>query len=82
VGEVLEVMRDLARDGMTMMVVTHEMACAEDVADEVVVLDHGAIVEEGPPSRVLRNPETPRARAFLSRLLARSVHHATISPSV
>jgi ABC-type polar amino acid transport system ATPase subunit len=79
VGEVLEVMRDLARDGMTMIVVTHEMAFAEDVADEVVVLDHGAIVEQGPPSRVLRNPETARARAFLSRLLARSVHHATLT---
>jgi ABC-type polar amino acid transport system ATPase subunit len=77
VGEVLEVMRDLAHDGMTMIVVTHEMAFAEDVADEVVVLDHGAIVEQGPPSKVLREPETPRARAFLSRLLARTMHHGT-----
>jgi polar amino acid transport system ATP-binding protein len=76
VGEVLEVMRGLAAEGMTMIVVTHEMAFAEDVADEVVVLDHGAIVEQGPPSSVLRNPATPRARAFLSRLLARSAHHA------
>jgi len=78
VGEVLEVMRGLAEDGMTMMVVTHEMAFAEDVADEVVVLDNGAIIEQGPPSRVLRDPETPRARAFLARLLARSVHHAPV----
>jgi polar amino acid transport system ATP-binding protein len=61
---------------MTMIVVTHEMAFAEDVADDVVVLDHGAIVEQGPPSRVLRDPQTARARAFLSRLLARSAHHA------
>jgi len=77
VGEVLEVMRNLARDGMTMIVVTHEMAFAEDVADEVVVLDFGAIVEQGRPTQVLRAPESPRAQAFLSRLLARSAHHAT-----
>jgi len=76
VGEVLEVMRGLARDGMTMIVVTHEMAFAEDVADDVIVLDHGAIVEQGPPSRVLLDPQTPRARAFLSRLLDRSARHA------
>jgi polar amino acid transport system ATP-binding protein len=75
VGEVLEVMRGLVRDGMTMIVVTHEMAFAEDVADEVVILDYGAIVEQGPPSRVLRAPESERAQAFLSRLLARSAHH-------
>jgi ABC-type polar amino acid transport system ATPase subunit len=75
VGEVLEVMRALAHDGMTMIVVTHEMAFAEDVADEVVILDRGAIVEQGAPSRVLRDPESARARAFLSRLLARSTHH-------
>jgi polar amino acid transport system ATP-binding protein len=79
VGEVLEVMRGLARDGMTMIVVTHEMAFAEDVADEVVVLDRGAIVEQGPPSRVLLDPQTVRARAFLSRLLDRSARHAALS---
>src|SRR6266540_4303921 len=61
--------RALARDGMTMIVVTHEMAFAEDVADEVIVLDHGAIVEQGAPASVLQNPQTQRARAFLSRLL-------------
>jgi ABC-type polar amino acid transport system ATPase subunit len=66
---------------MTMIVVTHEMTFAEDVADQVVVLDRGAIVEQGPPSRVLHDPETPRARAFLSRLLARSVHHTTQHPT-
>jgi aspartate/glutamate/glutamine transport system ATP-binding protein len=82
VGEVLGVMRVLARDGMTMIVVTHEMAFAEDVADEVVVLDHGSIVEQGPPSRVLLDPQTTRARAFLSRLLDRSARHtaATSGP--
>jgi ABC-type polar amino acid transport system ATPase subunit len=76
VGEVLEVMRALARDGMTMIVVTHEMAFAEDVADEVVVLDYGSIVEQGPPSTVLLEPQSARARAFLSRLLDRSARHA------
>jgi ABC-type polar amino acid transport system ATPase subunit len=76
VGEVLDVMRNLARDGMTMIVVTHEMAFAEDVADEVVVLDHGSIVEQGPPSSVLLDPQTPRARAFLSRLLDRTARHS------
>jgi len=75
VGEVMEVMRALARDGMTMIVVTHEMAFAEDVADQVVVLDHGSIVEQGPPLDVLRNPTSTRARAFLARLLDRSAHH-------
>lgn len=76
VGEVLDVMRSLARDGMTMIVVTHEMAFAEDVADQVVVLDHGSIVEQGPPSSVLLDPETARARAFLSRLLDPTVRHS------
>jgi ABC-type polar amino acid transport system ATPase subunit len=75
VGEVLDVMRQLADDGMTMVVVTHEMAFAEDVADRVIVMDHGAVVEEGPPERIFSNPETPRARAFLTRLLARSERH-------
>jgi ABC-type polar amino acid transport system ATPase subunit len=75
VGEVLDVMRQLADEGMTMMVVTHEMAFAEDVADRVIVMDHGAVVEEGPPDRIFSSPETPRARAFLTRLLARSERH-------
>ena len=65
VGEVLDVMRSLARDGMTMMVVTHEMGFAKDVADRVVFMDDGVIVEEGPPSEVLVNPRTDRARRFL-----------------
>src|SRR5947207_8565073 len=82
VGEVLEVMRALARDGMTMLVVTHEMAFAEDVADQVIVLDHGAIVEQGRPANVLQNPQTPRARAFLSRLLDRSARHVAEPPPV
>ena len=75
VGEVLDVMRQLAEDGMTMLVVTHEMAFAEDVADRVIVMDRGALIEEGPPQQIFRDPRTPRARAFLTRLLARSEHH-------
>ena len=75
VGEVLEVMRGLARDGMTMVVVTHEMAFAEDVADEVVVLDHGSIVEQGPPSRVLARSANAACARF-SEPAARSVRSA------
>ena len=76
VGEVLAVMRGLARDGMTMIVVTHEMAFAEDVADVAIVMDRGAIVEQGRPADVFNHPQTPRARAFLGRLLDRTAHHA------
>jgi len=76
VGEVLEVMRGLALDGMTMLVVTHEMAFAEDVADVAIVMDRGAIVEQGRPTDVFNAPQTARARAFLARLLDRTAHHA------
>jgi polar amino acid transport system ATP-binding protein len=69
VGEVLEVMRELAREGMTMCVVTHEMAFAEDVAHRVLFMDAGLISEEGPPRELLRNPKNPRTREFLGRLL-------------
>jgi polar amino acid transport system ATP-binding protein len=69
VGEVLKVMRDLAHDGMTMCVVTHEMGFAEEVAHRVVFLDQGKVLEEGPPKQVLQNPQQPRTREFLSRLL-------------
>jgi polar amino acid transport system ATP-binding protein len=65
VGEVLGVMRDLAEEGMTMMVVTHEMGFARDVADRVVFMDEGVVVEEGPPSRVLVEPAEERTRRFL-----------------
>jgi ABC-type polar amino acid transport system ATPase subunit len=75
VGEVLDVMWQLAQDGMTMLVVTHEMAFAADLADRVIVMDNGAIIEEGPPERIFTNPETPRARTFLTRLLKRSERH-------
>jgi ABC-type polar amino acid transport system ATPase subunit len=75
VGEVLDVMWQLAQDGMTMLVVTHEMAFAADLADRVIVMDNGAIVEEGPPQRIFTDPRTPRARTFLTRLLKRSERH-------
>ena len=65
VGEVLDVMRSLAREGMTMMVVTHEMGFALEVADRVVFMDEGIVIEEGPPAQVLREPRTERARRFL-----------------
>ncbi|WP_051208827.1 amino acid ABC transporter ATP-binding protein [Propionicicella superfundia] len=69
VGDVLSVMRDLANGGMTMMVVTHEMAFARDVADRVIFMDGGVIVEEGPPDEVIGNPKEERTRLFLKRVL-------------
>ncbi len=69
VGEVLDVMRQLADDGMTMLVATHEMTFARDVADRVVFMDGGVIVEQGPPSQVLVAPTHERTKRFLSRLL-------------
>ncbi|MGV9293229.1 amino acid ABC transporter ATP-binding protein [Amycolatopsis sp. NPDC003676] len=70
VGEVLAVMGTLAREGMTMVVVTHEMAFAAEAADEVVFLADGAVVETGPPDRVLKAPEHERTRQFLARVLS------------
>ena len=69
IGEVLEVMRNLARDGMTMIVVTHEMAFAREVADRVIFMDGGDFVEEGPPAQCLVNPQDERTRRFLERIL-------------
>ncbi len=69
VGDVLVVMRDLARQGWTMIVVSHEIRFAEQVADHVAFLDGGVIVEDGPPSQVLANPVEPRTRTFLRRVL-------------
>ncbi len=69
VGEVLTVMRKLAEEGMTMVVVTHEMSFARDVADHLVFMDGGVIVEAGDPREVLSNPRHARTRAFLSRVL-------------
>ncbi|BCJ35032.1 hypothetical protein Athai_25350 [Actinocatenispora thailandica] len=69
VGEVLQVMRDLAASGMTMVVVTHEIGFAREVADTVVFLDGGVVVESGPPSAVLENPRQERTKTFLSKVL-------------
>ncbi|WP_336749662.1 amino acid ABC transporter ATP-binding protein [Pantoea vagans] len=69
VGEVLHVMKSLAEEGMTMIVVTHEMRFAKDVADRVVVLDQGELIEEGPPEEIFNKPKHPRTRSFLSRVL-------------
>lgn len=69
VGEVLDVMRDLARSGMTMIVVTHEMGFAEKVADRVAFMDDGQIIEEGEPDVTLRRPRSARTAAFLSKVL-------------
>ena len=69
VGDVLAVMRQLAEAGMTMMVVTHEMAFAREVADRVVFIDGGVIVEQGAPEDVIGNPQHPRTRLFLDRVL-------------
>jgi len=69
VGEVLDVMKSLARDRMTMLVVTHEMAFARDVSTHVVYMADGVIEEEGEPSKIFSNPESPRTREFLKRIL-------------
>jgi len=69
VGEVLAVMRKLTEDGMTMLVVTHEMGFAREVADRVVFIDGGVIVEDGPPEQVIGHPRHERTRTFLSRVL-------------
>ncbi|MFB6777030.1 amino acid ABC transporter ATP-binding protein [Streptomyces sp. NPDC056352] len=78
VGDVLGVMRTLADEGMTMMVVTHEMGFARDVADRVVFMDGGRVVEEGAPEDVLARPEHPRTKAFLARVL----HPDAVQPEV
>ena len=69
VGEVLKVMLTLAREGMTMIVVTHEIGFAAEVANRVLFLDHGRILEQGPPEAILRNPQHERTRDFLQRVL-------------
>ena len=69
VGEVLEVMKELAKEGMTMIVVTHEMGFAKEVADRIVFMDGGKIVEEGNPSEIFQTPKTARLRDFLSKVL-------------
>jgi ABC-type polar amino acid transport system ATPase subunit len=69
IGEVLEVMKSLAREGMTMVVVTHEMGFAREVGHRVLFMDDGRIVEEGPPLKLLTSPKNPRTASFLSKVL-------------
>ena len=70
IGEVLKVMKDLAESGMTMMVVTHEMGFAREVADRVVFVDHGQIIEEAPPGEFFTRPQHERAKQFLKQVLS------------
>jgi ABC-type polar amino acid transport system ATPase subunit len=70
VGEVLDVMKNLAHEGMTMVVVTHEIGFAKEVADGVALIDGGVIVEQGPPEEVLVNPREERTKTFLSKVLS------------
>ena len=69
VGEVLEVMKNLAREGMTMVVVTHEMGFAREVGDRVIFMDGGQILEEGTPEEIFGNPQNPRTQEFLAKIL-------------
>ncbi len=69
VGEVLEVMKELAHDGMTMVVVTHEMGFAREVGDRVIFMDEGKLVEQGSPEKIFNSPEHPRLQDFLSKVL-------------
>jgi polar amino acid transport system ATP-binding protein len=77
VGDVLDVMRGLADDGMTMLVVTHEIQFAREVADRVLFLDGGTIVEQGPPAAVIGDPREERTRSFLARVLHTTPHAAS-----
>jgi polar amino acid transport system ATP-binding protein len=76
VGEVLTVMRELAQQGMTMIVVTHEMGFAREVADRVVFMDAGVVVEEGDPAEIIDNPQHERTKTFLSRIREETEEHA------
>lgn len=69
VGEVLDVMKSLAKEGMTMVVVTHEMGFAREVADRVLFMDEGVVAESGTPEQIFNNPQNPRTQAFLSKVL-------------
>ena len=69
IGEVLVIMKELAAEGMTMIVVTHEMGFAMEVADRVLFMDEGIIMEEGTPEEVFKNPKNPRTQDFLNKVL-------------
>ena len=80
VGEVLDVIHDLAHSGMTMVIVTHEMRFARDVADRVIFMDEGMIAEEGPPEIIFENPAEPRTRLFLDKVLGTQTIVAEAEP--
>jgi len=69
VAEVLAVIKELAREGMTMLIATHEMSFARDIADRVCFLEAGHILEQGPPNKIFTSPENPRTRQFLARII-------------
>nr|MDQ3345811.1 peptide ABC transporter ATP-binding protein [Chloroflexota bacterium] len=69
IAEVLSVIRELANEGMTMVIATHEMGFARDIASRIVFLDEGRILEEGPPAQIFREPREPRTREFLQRII-------------
>ena len=69
VAEVLEVIRELAAGGMTMLIATHEMGFARDIADRICFLDEGVILEQGPPEQILTEPTEPRTQQFLQRII-------------
>jgi len=69
VGEVLNVMKDLAREGMTMVIVSHEMGFAKDIANKIVFMDNGNVIEEGSPEEIFNTPKTRRAKEFLERVI-------------
>ncbi|WP_339060998.1 amino acid ABC transporter ATP-binding protein [Tepidibacillus marianensis] len=69
VGEVLQVMKELAQDGMTMVVVTHEMGFAREMAERIIVMDEGSIIEEGTPEQIFNNPQEERTKDFLSKVI-------------
>ncbi|RVD47413.1 amino acid ABC transporter ATP-binding protein, partial [Mesorhizobium sp. M7A.F.Ca.ET.027.03.2.1] len=68
-GEVLEVMKDLAKEGITMIVVTHEIGFAREVADQLIFMDGGVVVESGHPREMIASPKSPRTKEFLARVL-------------
>jgi ABC-type polar amino acid transport system ATPase subunit len=76
IGEVLKVTKELADEGQTMVIVTHEMEFAKDVATSVVMMDHGVVVEQGPPGKIFRNPDSPRTRRFLAQVIEK--HRAVV----
>lgn len=73
VGEVLKVMKELAKSGMTMVIVTHEMNFAKSIADKVVVLEEGSIIEQGPPEQIFDHPQNERTKAFVNMVFTKDV---------